>query len=76
METNCVVNNQIEVNPYCQNDKLVEFCQKNNIIVSAYGPVRYLKLEYYILTTLHHSDTYLSQSNILKNIICFFNYIP
>ena len=34
------VNNQVEVNPYFQNDKLVEFCQMNNIIVSAFGPVR------------------------------------
>ena len=33
------VNNQIEVNPYCQNDTVIEFCQKNNIIVSAYGPI-------------------------------------
>jgi diketogulonate reductase-like aldo/keto reductase len=33
------VNNQVEVNPYFQNDKLVEFCQKNDIIVSAFGPV-------------------------------------
>lgn len=33
------VNNQIEVNPYCQNDKLIEFCQKNNIVVSCYGPI-------------------------------------
>ena len=34
------VNNQVEINPYFQNDKLVEFCQMNNIIVSAFGPVR------------------------------------
>jgi diketogulonate reductase-like aldo/keto reductase len=33
------VNNQIEVNPYLQNDKLIEFCQKNKIAVSAYGPI-------------------------------------
>ena len=33
------INNQIEVNPYLQNDKLIEFCQKNGIIVSCYGPV-------------------------------------
>lgn len=33
------VNNQIEVTPYLQNDKLVEFCQKNGVIVSAYGPL-------------------------------------
>lgn len=33
------VNNQIEVNPYLQNDELIEFCQKNNVVVSAYGPI-------------------------------------
>lgn len=33
------VNNQIEVNPYLQNDELIEFCQKNNIAVSCYGPI-------------------------------------
>ena len=33
------VNNQIEVNPYIQNDKLIEFCQINKIVVSCYGPV-------------------------------------
>lgn len=33
------INNQVEVNPYIQNDKLIDFCQKNSIIVSAYGPI-------------------------------------
>ena len=33
------VNNQIELNPYLQCDKLVEFCQKNDVVVSAYGPI-------------------------------------
>lgn len=33
------VNNQIEVNPYLQNDKLIEFCQQNNVVVSCYGPI-------------------------------------
>ena len=33
------VNNQVEVHPYFQNDKLIEFCQKNNIVVSAYAPI-------------------------------------
>lgn len=31
--------NQIEVHPYFQNDKLVEFCQKNGVAVSAYAPI-------------------------------------
>ena len=35
-ETKPIVN-QIEINPYIQNDRLVEFCQKNLIAVSAYG---------------------------------------
>jgi len=30
--------NQIEVNPYFQNDKLVEFCHRNNVCVTAYAP--------------------------------------
>ena len=33
------VNNQIEVNPYLQNDKLIEFCQQNGIVISCYGPI-------------------------------------
>ncbi|CAF0941832.1 unnamed protein product [Brachionus calyciflorus] len=33
------VNNQIEITPYLQNKNLVEFCQKNGIVVSAYGPL-------------------------------------
>ena len=33
------VNNQVEVNPYFQNSKLIEFCQANNIVVSAFGPI-------------------------------------
>ena len=40
--TNCETKpmvNQIEINPYIQNDGLVEFCQKNSIAVSAYGTI-------------------------------------
>lgn len=33
------VNNQIELNPYLQCEKLIAFCQKNDIVVSAYGPI-------------------------------------
>ena len=31
--------NQIEVNPYVQSYDLVEFCQKNDIVVSIFGPI-------------------------------------
>jgi diketogulonate reductase-like aldo/keto reductase len=34
---NCTIRpdvNQIEINPLCQNDELVDFCQKNNIVVT------------------------------------------
>jgi alcohol dehydrogenase (NADP+) len=31
--------NQIEVHPYFQSDKLVDFCQNNNILVTAYGVI-------------------------------------
>lgn len=31
--------NQIEVNPYYQNDELVDYCQKNDIVVEAYSPL-------------------------------------
>jgi len=30
--------NQLEVNPYYQNDALIEFCHKNNVHVTAYAP--------------------------------------
>ena len=33
------VTNQIEINPYTQKDELVDFCQKNSVAVSAYGPI-------------------------------------
>lgn len=33
------VNNQVELNPYLQSDELVEFCKKNNVVVSCYGPI-------------------------------------
>lgn len=33
------VNNQVELNPYLQNEELVEFCQKNGVVVSCYGPI-------------------------------------
>lgn len=33
------VNNQIEVHPYFQNDNLIEFCQNNGVVVSAYAPI-------------------------------------
>jgi alcohol dehydrogenase (NADP+) len=31
--------NQVEIHPYLQQKELVEFCQKNNIIVTAYSPL-------------------------------------
>jgi len=31
--------NQIEVHPYLQQDELVEFCQNNHILITAYGPI-------------------------------------
>ena len=31
--------NQFEVNPYLQNDELVDFCQKENIVVVGYAPL-------------------------------------
>jgi diketogulonate reductase-like aldo/keto reductase len=39
---NCSVKpvvNQIEVHLYCQNDRLIEFCQNNGITVVAYSPL-------------------------------------
>jgi diketogulonate reductase-like aldo/keto reductase len=38
---NCTIKpaiNQLEVNPYYQNDALIEFCHKNNVNVTAYAP--------------------------------------
>jgi aldehyde reductase len=32
-------NNQIEVNPFYANEKLVEFCQRHSILVSCYSPL-------------------------------------
>ena len=31
--------NQVEVNPYAQNTKLIEFCKSHGIVVSAFAPV-------------------------------------
>ena len=31
--------NQIELHPYLQSDELVEYCQKNDVVVVAYGPL-------------------------------------
>jgi diketogulonate reductase-like aldo/keto reductase len=33
------VTNQFEVHPYCQNTELIEFCQKNGVIVTNYAPL-------------------------------------
>ena len=32
--------NQIEVNPYFRNEAVVDFCQKENIAIVAYAPLR------------------------------------
>ena len=32
-------NNQIEINPFFNNDDLVKFCQKNDVVVTAYSPL-------------------------------------
>lgn len=39
---NCEIkptNNQVEVHPYNQNDELIDFCQKNDIVISCYAPI-------------------------------------
>lgn len=33
------VANQIECNAYLQQKKLVDFCQKHDIVITAYGPI-------------------------------------
>lgn len=33
------VNNQIEINPYFNNDELVQFCHAQNVLVTAYSPL-------------------------------------
>jgi diketogulonate reductase-like aldo/keto reductase len=38
-KTHQPINNQIEINPYCNNDNLVKFCLKNNVSVTAYSPL-------------------------------------
>ena len=43
--------NQVEVHPYFQNDKLVNFCLCNNIVVIAYSPLAEFK-NLYILANL------------------------
>ena len=32
-------NNQIEINPFFNNDSLVKLCQKNGVVVTAYSPL-------------------------------------
>ena len=39
-----IFTNQIEVHPYLQNDKLVDFCQANSIQVTGYMPFAYGKV--------------------------------
>ena len=33
------MNNQIEINPYFNNDELVQFCHAQNVLVTAYSPL-------------------------------------
>ncbi|MDG3085352.1 2,5-didehydrogluconate reductase DkgB [Vibrio hannami] len=36
-----IFTNQVEVHPYLQNNKVVEFCAKNNVVVTGYMPFAY-----------------------------------
>ncbi|MFT6257841.1 MAG: 2,5-diketo-D-gluconate reductase B, partial [Cellvibrionaceae bacterium] len=39
--TDAIFTNQVEVHPYLQNNRLVEFCQQHNIMVTGYMPFAY-----------------------------------
>jgi diketogulonate reductase-like aldo/keto reductase len=41
--------NQVEVHPYFQNTELVDFCQTNDIIVTAYAPLGAPDRSWYIV---------------------------
>ncbi|KAL0579148.1 hypothetical protein V5O48_002829 [Marasmius crinis-equi] len=44
--------NQIELHPFCQQRPIVEYCQKNNIVVEAYCPIVRGKLDDEVITSI------------------------
>jgi len=70
-----IFTNQIEVHPYLQNDKLVDFCQANGIQVTGYMPFAYSKVlsdetlkalaEKHNVSTAQLAIQWLTQRNIV-----------
>ncbi|KAL0068847.1 hypothetical protein AAF712_004178 [Marasmius tenuissimus] len=44
--------NQIELHPYCQQRPIVEYCQKNDILVEAYCPIIRGKMDDEVITSI------------------------
>lgn len=70
-----IFTNQVEVHPYLQNDKIVDFCQANEITVTGYMPFAYGKVltdetltniaEKHQITTAQLVIQWLAQRNIV-----------
>ncbi|KAI0812271.1 NADP-dependent oxidoreductase domain-containing protein [Irpex lacteus] len=51
--------NQIELHPFCQQKPIVEYCRRNNIVVSAYSPLLQGKMDHPVLQSIarkHNKD--------------------
>jgi diketogulonate reductase-like aldo/keto reductase len=58
------INNQIESYPYLQHEKLIEFCQKNDVAVSGYCPLggqqsKYCKINFILIIKNQNNQIFI-----------------